>query len=869
MMMKSFTYKLFPIFFFFTTVAHSQISDDFSDGDFSALPEWMGTVSHFTVNQYKELQLQAPEAGTSYLIINDSFIGEIIEWHFKVHLNFSPSDNNFARIYLMTDNHSLLLPQTNGFYLQLGENSNRDAIELFYRHEGIVESVCRSADGLIANAFQYNIKVIKDENNNWKIYVDSTLSNYFECCAEGTKNGVYGQAVMGIWCQYTVSNQNKFYFDDFYVGSIPIDTVKPEIRSIHCQEDTNSIILVFSENVSEETILNCSNFEVVASGISPAISSWVDHNRKTVQLFFPNSFQNNIPEQLRVKNIEDLAGNKMQDTVMNFVFYKIERHDVVISEIMADPSPPIQLPPIEYIELHNRLNFKIRLSGWTVKLGNSVKSLSDLELEAKGYAVLIPVMSMNDFAEIGSCFYPVSSLGITDAGQQIVLSNQNKEIIHTVNFKQNWHRNKIKQEGGWALEMIDDGNPCGESNNWDSSVSHTGGTPGQTNSITKENQDVIVPEIERVTQLDSNAIQLFFTETVMMNCDHHTTLFKIDRNLQIDTVKEVPPNYRSCVITFTEKLRENTIYTLSVLDTICDCVGNLVRKWSSICFGVSRSPVYGDLVINEILTNPPHSEDADFIEIYNKSDKIIDLKEVKIGAGGDQFPDRAVIAQPQGYQLFPKMYAVLCKNPMLTRASYFSLNPEKLLLCDSLPAYANGSGIVHLTDLALSTIDKLIYDESMHYAMLNTLDGVSLERIRFVCKTQDPNHWKSAAASVGFATPGYQNSQYIGEIIKDEQLTLHPEVFSPNNDGFDDFVEIYCKFYETENRITLTVFDRFGNLVKIVANNQLCGIEEHFIWDGINDNGMLTSPNLYIVKLQYWNLTGKKKTIKKVIGITN
>ena len=62
--------------------------------------------------------------------------------------------------------------------------------------------------------------------------------------------------------------------------------------------------------------------------------------------------------------VKDLAGNAINNGNANFSFYTPQQYDVVIDEIMADPTPQVGLPNSEWIELKNTSSFPINLQGW-------------------------------------------------------------------------------------------------------------------------------------------------------------------------------------------------------------------------------------------------------------------------------------------------------------------------------------------------------------------------------------------------------------------------------------------------------------------------------------------------------------------------
>ncbi len=543
----------------------------------------------------------------------------------------------------------------------------------------------------------------------------------------------------------------------------------------------------------------------------------------------------------------------------------VERYDIVISEIMADPSPTVALPAVEYVELHNRLAHACTLSNWSLTVGNSTKSLPTIVMDSAGYAVLIAQKHQEEFQPYCDNLYTLSSLSLTDGGQTLILRDDQERVVHAVAYRREWHTESIKQEGGWSLEMLDESLPCMGRENWNSSTSETGGTPGARNAAAQEVGDYSAPAAERLTLLNDSTIRIFFTETLRPTLPVNPQLLELSPQIPIQSIREVPPFFNALDITLAEALHPDVQYLLCVDGDLSDCAGN-VMAWECLPVGRNEAPTAGDLVINEILFHPISGSDADFVEIYNRSQKIIDLKEVKIGSGGDTIPEKAVFAISTGRQLFPQEYCVLCKERDATLEQYVCPYPLALHACDSLPAFANSSGVVFLTTSALRPIDRFAYDEAMHFSGLTSTEGVSLERLRADEATQDEGNWHSAAATVGFATPGYQNS-HAGDALPTDEIAVTPEVFSPDNDGFEDYAEISLAFTDLENRLTITVFDRTGRVVKRLVNNEPCGREALFRWDGTGDNHELLPSGAYILLIQWWNADGQTKRLRKVVGL--
>ena len=164
-------------------------------------------------------------------------------------------------------------------------------------------------------------------------------------------------------------------------------------------------------------------------------------------------------------------------------------------------------------------------------------------------------------------------------------------------------------------------------------------------------------------------------------------------------------------------------------------------------------------------------------------------------------------------------------------------------------------------------IDMFAYNEDMHFSALGSTDGVSLERLDINGPTQNSMNWHSAASTVGFGTPGYQNSQFSSFIIISDDFTLDPEIFSPDLDGYQDYLTIYYNLANAGYVATLRIYDQAGRLEKLLVNNQLLGTSGSFVWDGTNDNGGKVNVGIHIIYFELIGGNGEILSFKKPVVV--
>jgi hypothetical protein len=174
------------------------------------------------------------------------------------------------------------------------------------------------------------------------------------------------------------------------------------------------------------------------------------------------------------------------------------------------------------------------------------------------------------------------------------------------------------------------------------------------------------------------------------------------------------------------------------------------------------------------------------------------------------------------------------------------------------------SGTLALLDNNLKILDQFGYSSDLHFQLLTITEGVSLERIHDDKPTNLADNWHSAAADAGFATPGYENSQaFKGNEISPAEIWVEPEVFTPDNDGTNDYVTLNYLFDKPGYVATILVFDSRGRIIKQLANNLLLGTRGMLTWDGINADGRLEDAGIYVFYTEVFVTSGEVFRYKK------
>lgn len=861
--------NLIFLFLFTPIFVYPQFIDDFSDGNFNLNPTWLGDIQNFIVDD-QILRLNDTDAGLSYLATSSS-VFENTQWEFWVRLAFTPSDNNHPRIYLMSDTQNLTNP-LNGYYLQIGKSGTDNKQLFFYRQNGDEHTLLLTGDQNIALTTnnRIRIKTIRDAEGNWEFFADPAGGVAFVAQGEIFDDTHSATNWFGVYCRYTSSNSNRFYFDDFYVGEIYVDETPPVVEEFFVTSAT-TIDIVFSEAITPETAENVNNYFVDKTIGVPMVATLSPIDAQTVSLIFSQSFVQEETYTLSLSNIEDFAGNIMEPESLNFFWYWPGKYDVVFNELMANPNPPVGLPAYEYIELYNTSNYEINIEDWTLQHGTTMRLLPDAVIAPGEFLVLTSDAGYDAFTDVTNkiAVSGLSTTALTNAGTTLILWNTDMELISYVDYSDQWYGNPTKADGGWSLEKLDPLNFCEEANNWIASTNIRGGTPGEINSVAQNNPDTSAPVFVRVGYEAENRVSIFFNEPMDPATLSNIQYYTFDNGLgNPGELILFPPDYKKVDLVFNQNFQPGIAYTATLSDELTDCAGNSLGNKTQR-FGVPEQADSLDIVINELLFNPPE-RGVRYVEIYNRSPKIIDLKDYILASKDtiDQVLTSINDISAESSLLFPGEYIVITPDPETVKSQYMTHNPDGFI-ASSLPSMTNSSGIIVFSGKGQNVIDMVVYHEDMHYALLNDVKGVSLERLNYDRPSSDASNWHSAAKDVGFGTPGYKNSQFtLNQQANQESFTIYPKVFSPDNDGVDDIANIAYQLDQPGFTANINIYDSRGRLTRTLYRSELLATEGILTWDGTTDEYQKADMGVYIIFIELFEPGGtvKNHKITTVLG---
>ncbi len=269
-----------------------------------------------------------------------------------------------------------------------------------------------------------------------------------------------------------------------------------------------------------------------------------------------------------------------------------------------------------------------------------------------------------------------------------------------------------------------------------------------------------------------------------------------------------------------------------------------------------------DLVINEIMFDPD-VDNNEFIEFLN-------LNKAPINIGGWSITDESgnsIKLSNTGLLVSSNSYFLLAADSSVIRKYNLYNFPTKNILNISNLGLSNEGELLLLKDLKGNIIDSLAYSAKWHNKNFSSTKNISLEKINPQLSGNLSANWSSSANPLG-ATPGKQNSIFAVNQNNESNISVSPNPFSPDNDGFEDFTVINYRLTKTTSQVRVKIYDSRGRLVRTLANNQASGQNGSIIFNGLDDNGNALRMGIYIIFLEAINEnSGIAENLKTVVVV--
>ncbi|MDQ3279098.1 MAG: lamin tail domain-containing protein, partial [Bacteroidota bacterium] len=355
-----------------------------------------------------------------------------------------------------------------------------------------------------------------------------------------------------------------------------------------------------------------------------------------------------------------------------------QRFHLLITEIMADPTPVVGLPNAEYIEIRNVSATAWNLQGWRIGDATGVATINTtFVLQPDSMVILCANSNVAQLAAFGRTIGVTSFPSLDNDGELVILRSPQNRIIHAVQYANTWYGNAVKAEGGWSLEIIDFTNPCTGSENWIASTSTTGGTPGKMNSVAAHNPDNTPPRLRKAFTTDNRTVVLVFDESLDSSAASTAINFSLQGNSVLSALPQ-SPLFEQVQLQLQTPLQPQQVTTITVTK-ITDCRGNEIGAYNKAKVGLSQPAAPTDIVINEVLSDP-RPGGYDYLEFYNRSHKIIDAATLYIAnrnSSGAAASLRRLSDEP--FTIFPGDFVVTTEDAASLSREYLVKNSDAVL----------------------------------------------------------------------------------------------------------------------------------------------------------------------------------------------
>jgi len=810
-----------------------------------------------------------PDAGCDYFMIHhglfrrsqpgDSiFTGDSLSFSFRIRHSYLPSSSNNWQLAILAGFDGAILE---GIVLGVNLEGFDDMVRLWRVEDGDYEELCSSSLNYqedVGNEAAPSFRLTWQWDGRLELRYATDFQSNMQLIASCVIHELpQGRSLVARY-EYSAAQDRKLWLDDLHLeGCFLADTLPPRVSTWSVETGEN-VKLGFSESLgsldSVWAVLSSANEQPGLFTTQEMAADSFSMEGENLFLYFPDQLPNREVMDLQLGGICDRDGNLMRDTVLCVMRNEALWGDMVINELMADPNPVVGVSLGEYVELFNRSEYMLNMDGWILVVGKRKYELGELGEEGQETRIA------------PGNYLLLTGLSLPNQGSLLALYDGADKLVHAAAYKIPYDAPQWKREGGWSLESPDPDRLCNISGLWEYSEDHSGGTPGALNSVDGVRPDYQLPVLLYFGYGEAGELWLYFSEQVNLDAVREGEVILSPGSFSALEVNGAGPLLETLICRFSVDPSLFSRFTLN-MPAVPDCLGNLSRELS-FNGGPALAPGPGSVHINEIMYDPAEGA-VEYIELYNPGQSFVDLRDLALGLStGGENPEKMLPFSQWSRIMGPGEYVVLSASVDKLRDAYGLEVSGCWVELEDFMALPDGGGQIWVTDRAGNGVDVVSYDDNMHMELISDTRGISLERIDQERAGSDPHNWHSAASAEAYATPGRLNSQAVRRMGQESGLVVEPGVFSPDNDGYRDLLEINPGVEEAGSVIRLWITTVEGRAVRSLANNHVAGVSSQYTWDGRDDSGGMAPGGFYVVHLRVYNpSTGSNRNRKAAIGL--
>lgn len=489
--------------------AFSQVNESFDSPQITDNYPWRSTNNNFYLSKGRLcLDISGRDKGSDYLMLDIDYSSSM-EWESDVFYTFEPTANNHARLYVYATGK----PSDEAFYIQVG-GSSRNVIFSKNANGKDVPLIKGETGRVLTSWGQISVRLTLEDNKRWVLYSKlSTESSYKkEGEYEAPLKDIREKGVFNVGCKFQAKSFKDYIvsFDNIHIA--PLSSSLPDTPDEGVDESLlpklldldlyslNNVWFMFDKPVD----IADATFGIEEIGVSPSVRYVDESSKKEISAVFMQEMKEGNSYTIFYDNLRSLDGKKMSKQSRTISITSSEEDEdaasptevaVVVNEIMADPIGLIQLPETEYIELFNKSDKNVNLTGYYLVYGTTYCQIDNLVIPARGFAVLY--RAGRSIKLVGEAVdHPMTNFpaNLANTGKELMIADKNKVALDKITYSKatpakSWER---KDNTLYLCNDIRGGTP-GAPNSSSESVTPDPDIPGAKVSI--DYNEVVVNEI--------------------------------------------------------------------------------------------------------------------------------------------------------------------------------------------------------------------------------------------------------------------------------------------------------------------------------------------------------------------------------------